>query len=81
MSGSQSASGPERGSSIRRARMAPTREVVDLAKRVEADASGPVDDNEARSAPELVPAHRDGQGDPGVVSVHADRERYAVLVQ
>ena len=57
------------------------REVVDLAKRADADASGPVDDNEARGAPQLEPAHRDGQGDPGVVGVHADRERYAVLVQ
>ena len=57
------------------------REVVDLAKRVDADSSGPVDDNEARRAPQLEPAHRDGQGDPGIVGVHADRERYAVLVQ
>ena len=56
-------------------------EVLDLAKRVDADSSGPVDDNQARRAPQLVPAHRDGQGDPGIVSVHADGERYPVLVQ
>ena len=57
------------------------REVVDLAKRVYADSSGTVDDNQARSAPQLEPAHRDGQGDPGVVSVYADGKRDAVLVQ
>ena len=51
------------------------REVVDLAKRVDADSSGPVDDNQARGAPQLEPANRDGQGNPGVVSVYADRER------
>ena len=56
-------------------------EVVDLAKRVEADASSPVDGNQARSAPQLVPAHRDGQGAPGIVGIDADGEGNAVLVQ
>ena len=56
-------------------------EVVDLAKRVKADASGPVDEHQARSALQLEPLHRNGQGAPGVVGVEADWERDAVLVQ
>ena len=55
--------------------------VVDLAERVEADVSGPVDDHQARGASQLVSAHRDGKGGPVVVGVDADREGDAVLVK
>ena len=33
-----------------------------MAKRAEADASGPVDDNQARGAAQPVAAHGDGRG-------------------
>ena len=52
-----------------------------MAKRAEADASGPVDDNQARGAAQLVAAHRDGRGCARCVCVHTDRERYLIFVK
>ena len=56
-------------------------EVVDLAECVKAYASVSVNDHEARSATQLVSAHRDRQANFWVVGVDSNRERYAVLVQ
>ena len=81
MSGSQSTFDSERGSSIRRARMAPTARSStwpNAFTRIRPARSMTTRLGVPRS---WKPAHRDGQGDPGVVSVHADRERYAVFVQ
>ena len=56
-------------------------EVFDMAKRAEADASGPVDDNQARGAAQLVAAHGDGRGCAWGVCVNTDRERYLIFVK
>ena len=52
-----------------------------MAKSTEADASGPVDDNQARGAAQPVAAHRDGRGCARGVCVHTDWERDLIFVK